>query len=160
VPSAGGPPLAGSPPLARLFAIGYRQLIDSLHDRLQARGWTDVRPAFGFVLLAARDQPTSVTELAGLMGMTKQAASKLVDAMVSGGYIQRGTDAQDGRHRPVTLTSRGEELLSAVEQIYGELEAGWATLIGTAHLDRMRRDLVRVLADPANGQLPPIRPSW
>jgi len=159
-PSADGPPLAGSPPLARLFAIGYRQLIDSLHDRLQARGWSDVRPAFGFVLLAARDQPTSVTELAGLMGMTKQAASKLVDAMVSGGYLQRGTDAQDGRHRPVTLTSRGEDLLSAVEEIYAELEAGWAALIGTSHLDRMRQDLMRVLADPANGQLPPVRPSW
>ena len=61
------------------------------------------RPAFGFVLLAARDQPTSVTELAGLMGITKQAASKLVDAMISGGYIQRGTDPHDGRQRPVSL---------------------------------------------------------
>lgn len=159
-PSAGRPPSADGPPLARLFAIGYRQLIDGLHDRLRARGWTDVRPAFGFVLLAARDQPTSVTELAGLMGMTKQAASKLVDAMAGGGYIQRGTDAQDGRHRPVTLTSRGEELLSAVEEIYAELEDGWAALIGTSHLDRMRRDLMRVLSDPANGQLPPVRPSW
>ena len=97
-------PPVGSPPLAGLFAIGYRQLIDGLHDRLRARGWTDIRPAFGFVLLAARDQPTSVTELAELMGMTKQAASKLVDAMVSGGYIQRGTDPQDGRQRPVSLT--------------------------------------------------------
>jgi len=159
-PLADSPPLAGSPPLARLFAIGYRQLIDSLHDRLQARGWTDVRPAFGFVLLAARDQPTSVTELAGLMGMTKQAASKLVDAMASGGYIQRGTDPQDGRQRPVSLTGRGEELLAAVEQIYAELEEGWAKLIGTSHLDRMRQDLMRVLADPASGQLPPVRPSW
>jgi len=157
---AGSPPPADGPPLARLFAIGYRQLIDGLHDRLQARGWTDVRPAFGFVLLAARDQPTSVTELAGLMGMTKQAASKLVDAMVSGGYIQRGTDAQDGRHRPVTLTSRGEELLSAVEEIYAELEDGWAALIGTAHLDRMRRDLMHILSGPGHGQLPPVRPTW
>ena len=159
-PPAGSPSPAGGPPLARLFAIGYRQLIDSLHDRLQAQGWTDVRPAFGFVLLAARDQPTSVTELAGLMGMTKQAASKLVDAMVSAGYIERGTDPQDGRQRPVSLTGRGEELLSAVEQIYAELEEGWAKLIGASHLDRMRQDLMRVLADPANGQLPPVRPSW
>ena len=153
-------PAAGSPPLARLFAVGYRQLIDGLHDRLQDRGWTDVRPAFGFVLLAARDQPTSVTELAELMGMTKQAASKLVDAMVSGGYIKRGTDPQDGRQRPVSLTGRGGELLSAVEQIYAELEEGWAKLIGASHLDRMRQDLMRVLADPASGQLPPVRPSW
>jgi DNA-binding MarR family transcriptional regulator len=79
--------------------------------------------------------------------------------MVSGGYIQRGTDPQDGRQRPVSLTGRGEELLSAVEQIYAELEEGWATLIGASHLDRMRRDLTRVLSDPASGQLPPVRPS-
>jgi len=151
---------AGGPPLARLFAIAYRQLIDSLHGRLQARGWTDVRPAFGFVLLAARDQPTSVTELAGLMGITKQAASKLVDAMISGGYIHRGTDPQDGRQRPVSLTGRGEELLSAVEQVYAELEDRWANLIGTSHVDRMRRDLIHVLSDPSNGQLPPVRPPW
>src|SRR5436190_625869 len=38
--------------------------------------------------------------------------------------------------RPVTLTGRGEELLSAVEQVYAELEDGWAKLIGTSHLDR------------------------
>jgi DNA-binding MarR family transcriptional regulator len=153
------PPGCG-PTLARLFAIAYRQLIDSLHDRLQARGWTDLRPAFGFVLLAARDQPTSVTELAGLMGITKQAASKLVDAMISGGYIQRGTDPHDGRQRPVSLTGRGEELLSAVEQVYAELEDRWAKLIGTSHVDRMRSDLMHVLSDPSNGQLPPVRPPW
>ena len=88
----------GRPPLARLFAIGYRQLIDGLHDRLQARGWTDVRPAFGFALLAARDRPTSATEL--------------------------------------------------------------AELIGVAQVDRMRRDLMRVLSDPGDGQLPPVRPPW
>ena len=111
-------------------------------------------------LLAARDQATSVTELAELMGMTKQAASKLVGAMVSAGYIQRGTDPQDGRQRPVTLTGRGEELLSAVEQVYAELEDGWAKLIGPSHLDRMRRDLMRILSDPGTGQLPPVRPTW
>jgi DNA-binding MarR family transcriptional regulator len=151
---------ADGPPLARLFAIAYRQLIDGLHDQLQARGWTDIRPAYGFVLLAARDQPTSVTELAGLMGITKQATSKIVDAMISGGYLRRGNDPQDGRQRPVSLTSRGEELLSAVEQVYAELEDGWAKLIGTSHVDGMRRDLVQVLAEPGSGQLPPVRPPW
>jgi DNA-binding MarR family transcriptional regulator len=149
---------AGDPPLARLFAIGYRLLIDGLHDRLQARGWADVRPAFGFVLLAARDQPTSVSELAEVMGTTKQAASKLVEAMVAAGYVQRGTDARDGRQRPVHLTPRGQELLRSVEQIYTELEQEWADVIGAAPVQRMRRDLVRVLS--RSGELPPVRPIW
>ena len=57
-------------------------------DRRPARAaaparWHDVRPAYGFVLLAARDGPTSATALAGLMGVSKQAASKLVDAMAA-----------------------------------------------------------------------------
>jgi DNA-binding MarR family transcriptional regulator len=150
---------AEGPPLARLFAIGYRVLIDGLHDRLREQGWTDVRPAYGFVLLAARDQPTSVTEVAALMGITKQAASKLVTAMMSDGYLERADGSGDRRQRPATLTRRGAELLSAVERIYGELEDGWAQVIGAAQVRTMRADLIRVLADPADGQLPPVRPA-
>jgi hypothetical protein len=56
-------PAETRPPLARLFAIACRSLIDGLHTRLATRGWSDVRPAFGFVLLAARRAPTS-TDLA------------------------------------------------------------------------------------------------
>jgi DNA-binding MarR family transcriptional regulator len=151
---------AGEPPLARLFAIGYRLLIDQLHSRLRALGWTDVRPAFGFVLLAARDQPTTVTDLASLMGTTKQAASKLVETMVVSGYVERETGASDGRQRPVHLTPRGTELLRAVEQIYAELEQEWAQVIGAPGLQRMRRDLVRVLSGADDGALPPVRPVW
>lgn len=146
-------------PLARLFAIAYRQLIDSLHERLRSRGWTDVRPAFGFVLLAARDGPTTSTELAALMGTTKQAASKLVDTMEAAGYLRRGTGAEDGRRRPVHLTPRGEQLLSTVEEIYAELEAQWADVIGASSVERLRRDLVRAVSIDHGGQLPAIRPT-
>jgi DNA-binding MarR family transcriptional regulator len=151
---------AGEPPLARLFAIAYRLLIDGLHGRLQALGWTDVRPAFGFVLLAARDQPTSGTELAALMGITKQAASKLVDTMAGAGYVERAAGTADGRQRPVQLTARGQELLRCVEQIYAELEQDWARVIGPGQVQRMRTDLVQVLSTSPGGALPPVRPTW
>jgi DNA-binding MarR family transcriptional regulator len=151
---------AAEPPLARLFAIAYRLLIDGLHDRLQALGWTDVRPAFGFALLAARDQPTSGTELAELMGTTKQAASKLVDTMVAADYLQRAVSPEDGRQRPLHLTSRGRELLRRVEQIYAELEQDWAQVIGPAQVQSMRDNLVRVVSTGPDGGLPPVRPTW
>jgi DNA-binding MarR family transcriptional regulator len=146
------------PPLARLFAIAYRSLIDDLHDALRTRGWRDVRPAFGFVLLAAADAPTTVSDLAALMGTSKQAASKLVDVMEDAGYVRRGTDAADTRQRPVRLTSRGRRLLDAVEAIYDELEQGWADVIGANGVERVRRDLTKVLA--VDGALPPVRPTW
>jgi DNA-binding MarR family transcriptional regulator len=151
--------LRSEPPLARLFAIAYRSLVDGLHEELVARGWDDVRPAFGFVLLAARDQPTTATALAALMGTTKQAASKLVDAMEAAGYVARGAGAEDSRQRPVRLTARGVDLLHAVEQIYVDLERRWADVLGTRSLDRLRRDLVAMLSTD-DGTLPPVRPTW
>lgn len=150
----------GAPPLARLFAIAYRSLIDDLHAALRARGWRDVRPAFGFVLLAAAGGPTTVSELAELLGATKQAASKLVDAMAGAGYVRREAGATDGRRRPVALTDRGRDLLATVEDIYRELERGWAEVLGADAVERLRRDLVTVLATTPGGALPPVRPVW
>ena len=76
-------------PLARLFAVAYRSLIDRLHFELRNSGWTDVRPSFGFVLLAVRDEPTTATALATLLGTTKQATSKLPDAVDLRGPLPR-----------------------------------------------------------------------
>src|SRR5881227_2684131 len=94
-------------PMARLLAIAYRQLIDGLHSRLPAAGFDDVRPSYGFVLLAVRDRPTTIVDLAGLLGVTKQAASKLVGAMDAAGYVQRTADASDARAKNIALAPRG-----------------------------------------------------
>ena len=110
--------------------MGFRLLVDGLHDELHGAGWHDVRPAFGFVLLACRDQPTSAKEIAALMGTTKQAASKLIESMEEIGYVTRSASAMDGRGKAVELSARGRELLGVVEQSYRTLETQWATVIG------------------------------
>ncbi len=148
-----------SPPLARLFAMAFRDLIDGLHDRLVERGWTDVRGSYGYVLLAVRDEARTTTEIGGLMGMTKQAASKLVDAMATAGYVRRHSDVHDARAKLVSSTARGRRLLAAVEAIYAELEAEWAAVLGTGRLERFRRDLERVIRAGHDGELPAVRPA-
>ena len=151
---------AGQPdqPLARLFAIAFRSMIDDLHEQLRQRGWTDVRPAYGFVLLAARHDTATVTDIAALMGTSKQAASKLVDKMVAAGYLDRLL-AGDARQRPVGLSERGHQLLAVVEEIYRRIEGDWAAVIGERSVERLRRDLTMVLSRHHGGRLPPVRPA-
>ena len=88
-------------PLARLMGMGFRLLIDDLHDRLAAQGWRDIRPAYGFALLAIRDGETTTTELARLLGVTKQATSKLqapaIHVASSGAQTARTHPAQQHR---------------------------------------------------------------
>ena len=146
-------------PLARLFAIAYRQLITDLHAELARRGWTDVRPAYGFALLALREGPLSSSELGVLMGMTKQAASKLVEALLEAGYARRGEPIGDGRVRPIELTDHGRQFQETAEGIYTELENRWADVIGEDRLAALRADLVSVISAD-DGELPPVRPLW
>ena len=144
-------------PLARLFAMAYRLLVDGLHERLAQRGWTDVRPAFGFVLLALRAGPASLRDLPEALGTSKQAASKLVDAMVAAGYVERATDPGDARAKRVQLSARGRRLLVAVEEIYAELEEGWAGILDVDRVAALRADLTLVLRTAHGGALPAVR---
>jgi DNA-binding MarR family transcriptional regulator len=161
-PSATAPPPLSPEhpdvPLARLFAIAYRHLVVGLHEHLVARGWRDVRPHYGYVLLACRDEPTTSGELATLLGVSKQAASKLVDGMVEASLVRRTTSREDSRAKLVALTPRGRRLLAVVEEIYVELEAEWAAVAGRPAVAAVRAGLVTVLTSAYGGVLPPIRP--
>jgi len=144
-------------PLARLFAMAYRTLVDDLHERLAARGWAGVRPAFGFVLLALRAGPVSLRDLPGVLGTSKQAVSKLVEAMVAAGFVERAADPADSRAKRVQLSERGRALLAEVEQIWAELERGWGEVLGEGRLDALRADLTEVLRVAHGGTLPEVR---
>jgi len=146
-------------PMARLLAMSYRLLMDGLHSRLRDQGWTDVRPAYGFVLLATRDSSTTSTELATVLGVSKQAVSKLVDSMEDAGYVRRSTGVRDARERTVELAGRGHRLLAAVEQIYRDLDTEWAGVIGDRAVQQTRRNLSRVVLAAHDGEFPAIRPA-
>jgi DNA-binding MarR family transcriptional regulator len=151
---------AGRTPLARLLAVAYRSLIMDLHTELRDQGWTDVRPAYGFVLLALQSGPTTSGALGDLLGITKQATSKLVEGMAEAGYLRRTIGTGDARQKPIVLTDRGRDLLGVVEQIYLVLEARWADVIGAEEVERLRADLTAAVTDNGRRELPAIRPAW
>ena len=150
---------SGAVPLARLLAAAYRDLIDALHVRLAKAGYRDVRPAFGYVLLALRDRPMTGVDIAVLLGVTKQAASKLVDEMEHGGYVERRSHPIDSRAKAVAITARGRRFLTKVESIYEELEDEWAQVVGRPRVEAMRGDLRALVEAGHGGRLPPIRPA-
>lgn len=146
-------------PLARLLAMAYRELVDGLHERLRARGYADVRPAYGYVLLAVRERPRTGVELAELLGVTKQAAAKLIETMEAGGYVTRAPHGEDARAKLVTLTREGKKFLGVVEAIWAELEAEWSVVTSERRVEALRNDLTAILRAAHGGALPPVRPT-
>jgi DNA-binding MarR family transcriptional regulator len=88
---------------------------------------------------------TRQTEIAQRAGISKQAVGQLVDDMVAMGMLQRVPDPRDGRAQLVRFTDDGiAELLAGIDVLDAiELELGGD--IGAMLLDRLRRDLTKLI---------------
>ena len=120
--------------------LGFRVLIDALHAELAREGHPEVRPVHGFVLQAVGSGTTAV-ELGRRLGVTKQAAAKHLDFLERRGYLERCTDPEDARRRPVRLTARGLDCLDRSARIFDDLRASWAERLGEERLRALEDDL-------------------
>ena len=98
------------PDFAILLTTANRCVADRLLQAVSEVDGGTMRNSFGFVLRAvAAEQPT-VSRLAELLGVSKQAASRLTEEMVSRGLLRRGGDPNDRRRTPLQLTELGERV--------------------------------------------------
>jgi DNA-binding MarR family transcriptional regulator len=149
-------------PLGRALTLALRILIDDMHDRLDGAGFSDLRPAHGYVLnAAAREGGVTASELAAILGMTKQGAAKVIAELERAGYVHRTTRDTDARAHPMALTERGTDALAAAAAIQRDLEQEWVSLSSAQDVAALRRVVSRVLeAHDADVHPPPLRPVW
>lgn len=58
--------------------------------------------------------PCSVSDVAQALGVTRAAASQMLDRLVEQGLVARQEDPRDRRHKQVTLTPKGKAFLEAM----------------------------------------------
>nr|WP_203615486.1 MarR family winged helix-turn-helix transcriptional regulator [Streptomyces sp. SID13726] len=136
---------------ALLAAAG--DLTQRINDGVVARGF-EGRPAYGFAFTRLAPDGATVTELAVHLGVTKQAASQLVEELVGKGYVERRPHPRDARARLVVLTERGWACTRAAEEAAAEAVRAWVDVLGESE--------VRALCDRLGRIAPygPIRPAW
>ncbi|AOR35197.1 MarR family transcriptional regulator [Streptomyces fodineus] len=138
---------------AALLAVAG-DLTQRIHDGVTARGFADLRPAHGFAFARLAPDGATVTDLAAHLGVTKQAASQLVDEIVRKGYAERRPHPQDARARLVVLTERGWACTRAAEEAAAEVVEGWAALLGQGEVCALGECLARI------APYGPIKPAW
>ena len=138
--------------VALLAAAG--ELTQRIHEGVVARGFDDLRPAHGFAFARIAAQGATVTELAAHLGVTKQAASQLVDEIVRKGYAERRPHPDDARARLVLLTARGRACTRAAEEAIVEAVRPWVEVLGERRAGALRDGLSRIAPHG------PIRPAW
>ncbi|MGW6909980.1 MarR family winged helix-turn-helix transcriptional regulator [Streptomyces sp. NPDC054940] len=138
---------------AALLAVAG-ELTQRIHAGVVARGFEGLRPAHGFAFARLAPDGATVTDLAVHLGVTKQAASQLVDEIVRKGYAERRAHPGDARARLVVLTERGWACTRAADEAAADVVRAWGEVLGEGQVRALREQLVRIVPKG------PIKPAW
>ena len=143
------------PDLAIILVAANRCLNDRLIAAVRGTGARDARPAFGFVIRAVDAEEPTVTRLAELLGVSRQAASKLADEMVQRGYLLRAADPDDRRRTRLRLSAKGRRVRKRAAEESATIEAELRATVGDRAVEGLRRSLLAFVE--AEGALEEVR---
>lgn len=147
--------------LVALLATAWSILVDDLQTELARVGYGDIRPAHGFAFQLLAPDGATGNELAEHLGVTKQAASQMIDFLEERGYVVRRPHPTDKRGKLVLLTQKGWDCIRAVEAIFVTLQQRWIEILGAERIAALQIDLRRLVASSESGIVPyRLRPAW
>ena len=134
--------MTDKPDLAILLVAANRCLDDRLVAAVRETGARDMRPAFGFVIRAVAAEEPTVGRLAAMLGVSRQAASKVADDMVVRGYLLRRADPADRRRTRLRLSAKGRRVRERAAAESDAIEAELREVAGARAVDGLRRALL------------------
>ncbi len=92
------------------------------------------------------------TDLRRELGVTKQAVSQTIDALVNRGYVERTPDADDRRRVALALTERGEEIVQAASRGIEAVDRQLEQRVTREQIEAMRTVLAALTEIKVSGQ--------
>src|SRR5690242_20640649 len=128
-----GPPLIGA-----LLRFPWEAVQRHMLERLHERGFDDLDAAQLNVFQYPGPQGARPSELAGRLGMSKQALNYLLGELERTGYVERQPHPDDQRSKRIALTDRGTAAVGVIRDAVGEVEAAWARQLGADRFAQLR----------------------
>lgn len=116
-------------------------------EALHKKGHPKARTSHGFVFQHLITGPMSTSTLAVRMGISQQAASKQVAALMRLGYVSRIASPNDQRLKLLKLTKKAEDAIATGRAIRKDLEAKLKRKHGAEIVDAARALLAAMLGE-------------
>jgi DNA-binding MarR family transcriptional regulator len=155
--TSAGPYLFGD-----LLALARAQWIRRMAEGLAEAGYPDYRATDAvLVRLLRRRGSVTIGRLGVRLGITRQAARKLVDRLERRGYASEARDQEDARSVKVRLTADGERYADAVIALVHTLNRELAERVTSDELATADAVLRATISDPdsraaADRVVPPL----
>jgi DNA-binding MarR family transcriptional regulator len=129
-----------------LLGLAYQTFVDELRSHLETQGFDDMGKSYGYVFRALNQEELHLRQLAERLGMSDQGASKIVNEMEERGYLQKQSDANDGRIKKLMLSQRGIAALQAARQFHQAYEDRLAASLPARQIATTRRVLEEMVS--------------
>lgn len=129
-------------PITALLRAARGAYSHAVRHHLHAGDFDDLPRNGPYVLGGMANHGGTAGQLVRQLGVSKQAASQLIDTLVLRGYLERHPDAEDRRRLTIRLTERGQAAAAATRAGVLEVEGQLATLVTPAELAGLRAGLV------------------
>ncbi len=147
-----------------ILVVGSARVVgDRLGAAVEAAGVDDMRGNYGYVIRCLATGDRTLTELAQLLDVTKQAAIKVVDEMEARGFLTREPHPTDRRAKVLRLSAKGQTVREAALSASHSMERELRARVGDADVDAFRRvtaaflELHGALGDATEGR---ARANW
>lgn len=140
----GGDPLVGHVPLPWLLRRTSQRYRTAISGSLSERGFDELpQPGYWALMILSRgasDAGQLITE----MGVSKQAVSRLVDALVTLGFVDRKPNAVDRRRSDLRLSAKGRQAAELIGQAVQTMDETLACELGPQRLDDLMQMLTQL----------------
>ena len=117
-----------------LVALARLSWVGQMTSRLEELGYAGFRRGDAAVMRVLLREPLPVGRLGEALGVTRQAARKVADALEQRGYATTERDSRDARQLNITLTPVGRDYAGAVTAVTEQLNREVAGRVSPAQL--------------------------
>jgi DNA-binding MarR family transcriptional regulator len=122
-----------------------RHLQTSMMDTLLKEcGHTDLRLGFAPYITLIGDGDKRLTDLAEILGITRQACNQAVKQVEAAGYIERRADPADGRAKRIALSPAGMQLREDGLRVVARMDRHFAAVVGEQRIADAGRSIGRI----------------
>lgn len=142
--------------ITRNIYIANRFITEWAQTKWKDDGWDNIRPEHLRLISIISLEPVNINELSKRARVTKQAMSKMVNDLISKGFIAYETDPKDSRSKIVSITIEGVEFLEYFLGCAKLVEQRFEKIIG---LEKTKQ-LIDILEDLSEGILESEQKEW
>ncbi len=117
----------------------------AIRDRLATSGFEELPQPGYWALMVLERGGTDAGQLIREMGVSKQAVSKLVDVLVTAGFVDRKSNEADRRRTDLLLSAKGRRAAKVIGEAVRATEDTFVTELGAERF----ADLIQMMAQLA-----------